>query len=185
MHTDDETVNGKLQFLTRQTCSPPSHQSVYMTVHIFLVSETRIIVHINCVTRQGKDPLHSNSSQGSWFTDSFLPNKPYQLIFKIFLCFSWLHWVFAAAWAFSSCGWWRILLLPALRRLVAVASLAKHRLEFAGSVVAAHGFGCSAARGLFPDQGSNPCPLHLPVIPIHCTPREVLWTDFSKMWNTM
>ena len=30
----------------------------------------------------------------------------------------------------------------------------------AGSVVVAHGPSCSAARGIPPDQGSNPCPLH-------------------------
>ena len=30
----------------------------------------------------------------------------------------------------------------------------------AGSVVVAHGPSCSVARGIFPDQGSNPCPLH-------------------------
>ena len=30
----------------------------------------------------------------------------------------------------------------------------------AGSVVVAHGPSCSAARGILPDQGSNPCPLH-------------------------
>ena len=30
----------------------------------------------------------------------------------------------------------------------------------AGSVVAAHGPSSSAACGIFPDQGSNPCPLH-------------------------
>ena len=30
----------------------------------------------------------------------------------------------------------------------------------AGSVVVAHGSSCSAACGIFPDQGSNPCPLH-------------------------
>ena len=30
----------------------------------------------------------------------------------------------------------------------------------AGSVVAAHGPGRSAACGIFPDQGLNPCPLH-------------------------
>ena len=29
----------------------------------------------------------------------------------------------------------------------------------AGSVVVAHGPSCSVARGIFPDQGSNPCPL--------------------------
>ena len=30
----------------------------------------------------------------------------------------------------------------------------------AGSVVVAHGPSCSAACGIFPDQGSNRCPLH-------------------------
>ena len=30
----------------------------------------------------------------------------------------------------------------------------------AGSVVVPHGPSCSAACGIFPDQGSNPCPLH-------------------------
>ena len=30
----------------------------------------------------------------------------------------------------------------------------------AGSVVVAHRLSCSAAFGIFPDQGPNPCPLH-------------------------
>ena len=30
----------------------------------------------------------------------------------------------------------------------------------AGSVVVVHGPSCSAACGIFPDQGSSPCPLH-------------------------
>ena len=30
----------------------------------------------------------------------------------------------------------------------------------AGSVVVAHGPSCSTVCGVFPDQGSNPCPLH-------------------------
>ena len=30
----------------------------------------------------------------------------------------------------------------------------------AGSAIVAHGPSCSAACGTFPDQGSNPCPLH-------------------------
>ena len=35
-----------------------------------------------------------------------------------------------------------------------------HRLQSAGSVVVVHGLSCSAACEIFPDQGSNPCPLH-------------------------
>ena len=30
----------------------------------------------------------------------------------------------------------------------------------AGSAIVAHGPSCSVARGILPDQGSNPCPLH-------------------------
>ena len=30
----------------------------------------------------------------------------------------------------------------------------------AGSIIVAHGPSCCAACGIFPDQGSNPCPLH-------------------------
>ena len=36
----------------------------------------------------------------------------------------------------------------------------EHGLQNTGSVVVAHGLHCSAACGIFPDQGSNPCPLH-------------------------
>uniref|UniRef100_A0A8C0HU68 Large ribosomal subunit protein uL29 n=1 Tax=Balaenoptera musculus TaxID=9771 RepID=A0A8C0HU68_BALMU len=31
---------------------------------------------------------------------------------------------------------------------------------YKGSVIVAHGPSCSAACGILPDQGSNPCPLH-------------------------
>ena len=34
------------------------------------------------------------------------------------------------------------------------------RSRRAGSAVVAHGPSCSAACGILPDQGSNPCPLH-------------------------
>ena len=36
----------------------------------------------------------------------------------------------------------------------------------------AHGHSCSAACELFPDQGSNPCPLHWRQILNHCAPRK-------------
>ena len=83
--------------------------------------------------------------------------------------------------AFSSCGERGLLFVAVHRLLIAVASLvAEHGLQAhglqqlwhmgsavvargpqsAGSVVVAHGLSCSAACGIFPDQGSNPCPLH-------------------------
>ena len=57
----------------------------------------------------------------------------------------------------------------------------------AGAVVAAHEPSCSAACGIFPDQGSNPCPLHwqadsqplrhqgspCPVIFVHVVPSAI------------
>ena len=54
----------------------------------------------------------------------------------------------------------------ALHRSVRASSLSRPLLlrstgsRHAGSVVVAHGPSCSAACGIFPDQGSNPCPLH-------------------------
>ena len=81
--------------------------------------------------------------------------------------------------AFSSCGEWGLLLVAVCGLLTAVASRCGARaLGMRASVVVAHGLsscgwralelrpsGCgrlsySAACGIFPDQGSNPCPLH-------------------------
>ena len=64
-----------------------------------------------------------------------------------------------------------------------------------GSVVVAHGLSCSVACGIFPDQGSNPCPLHwqadsffylnkfiylfLAVLGLHCSARASHFGGFS------
>ena len=58
--------------------------------------------------------------------------------------------------AFSSCGKWGPLFI-AVRGPLLLRSTGSRRT---GSVIVAHGPSCSAARGIFPDQGSNPCPLH-------------------------
>ena len=56
--------------------------------------------------------------------------------------------------AFSSCSEWGLLFVAVHKFLIAVASLvAEHGLQSAGSVVVAHGLSCSAACGIFPDQG--------------------------------
>ena len=52
---------------------------------------------------------------------------------------------------FSCCGAWA---LGAWASVVAARGL-----QSAGSVVVAHGLSCSATCGIFPGQGSNPCPL--------------------------
>ena len=63
----------------------------------------------------------------------------FYFLINVLICF-WLHWVFVAAHGF----------------LIEMASLAvAPGLQGAGSVAVEH-----TARGIFPDQGSNPCPLH-------------------------
>ncbi|KAJ8782930.1 hypothetical protein J1605_009538 [Eschrichtius robustus] len=60
----------------------------------------------------------------------------------------------------------RILSLCATREALAWApggrapAVVAHGLQSAGSAAVAHGLSRSAARGILPDQGSNPCPLH-------------------------
>ena len=56
--------------------------------------------------------------------------------------------------AFSSCGKWGPLFIAVRRPLTIAAS------RRAGPAIVAHGPSRSAAYGILPDQGSNPCPLH-------------------------
>ena len=63
--------------------------------------------------------------------------------------------------AFSNCGKRGPLFIAVHGPLTIAASpAAEHRLRREGSVIVAHGPSRSAACGIFPDQGSNPCPLH-------------------------
>ena len=81
------------------------------------------------------------------------------LLFFIYFC---MCWVFVSVQGFSpvaesgghSSSWCAGL---SLSRRLPLRSTDPRR---AGSVVVAHGLSCSAACGTFPDQGSNPCPLH-------------------------
>ena len=87
--------------------------------------------------------------------------KKFYLLF-IYYVYFWLCWVFVSVWGLSpvaasgghsssrctglSLSWPLLLWSTGSRR--------------AGSVIVAHGPSCSAACGIFPDQGSNPWPLH-------------------------
>ena len=84
------------------------------------------------------------------------------LYFLFIYLFIWLCWVFvsvqglslvAASWGHSSSRCAGL----SLSRPLLLRSTGSRR---AGSVVVAHGPSCSVACGIFPDQGSNPCPLH-------------------------
>ena len=68
---------------------------------------------------------------------------------------------------FSCCGAWAlgtrasVVVARGLQQLWHSGSVVAARgLQSTGSVVVAHGLSCSTACGIFPDQGSNPCPLH-------------------------
>ena len=64
-------------------------------------------------------------------------------------------------WASSGCGERELLSTWVLGLLIAGAPLmAEDGLWSTGSVVAACRLSRSEARGIFPDQGSNPWPLH-------------------------
>ena len=82
--------------------------------------------------------------------------------FFFFAGYIWLCWVFislrglspvAASGGHSSSRCTGL----SLSRLLLLRSTGSRR---AGSVIVAHGPSCSAACGILPDQGSNPCPLH-------------------------
>ena len=62
--------------------------------------------------------------------------------------------------ASSSCGKWGPLFIAVRGPHYRGLSLRSTGSRRAGSVVVAHRPSCSAACGIFPDQGSNPCPLH-------------------------
>ena len=87
-------------------------------------------------------------------TLSNLSNLFLKFYLCIYLCFR-LHGVFVAAhrfWLVAANGGYS---------LVAVASLvAEHRFQSAVSVVVEPGLRYPRAYRIFPDQGSNPCPLH-------------------------
>ena len=87
-------------------------------------------------------------------------------LFIYFLAVLGLH---CCAWAFSSCGKQGLLFVAVRGLLIAVVSLCcgAQALGMRAAVVVARGLSsvarglsCSAACGIFPDQGLNPCPLH-------------------------
>ena len=84
------------------------------------------------------------------------------MLFIYLFIYLWLCWVFVSARGLSlvaACGGHSSSQCTglSLSRPLLLRSTASRR---AGSVVVAQGPSCSAACGIFPDQGSNPCPLH-------------------------
>ena len=87
--------------------------------------------------------------------------RTFFFFFNLFIYF-WLCWVFVSVRGLS-------LVVPSGATLHRGARASHYRglscwrstgSRRAGSVIAAHGPSCSAACGIFPDQGTNPHPLH-------------------------
>ena len=110
----------------------------------------------------------------------------------------WLCWVFIALWLFSSCGGltslqrtgcslrWS-LLLPSTGCRAHGPEGEVPALWGAGSAAVALGLCCSAARGILPDRGSNPCLLHWQVdfspVSHHGSPVVFyVWRKYSLTW---
>ena len=99
------------------------------------------------------------------FSCAYLPFIYLLFFFLIYLfihIYFWLCWVFVSVQGLSLVATsgghssLRCAGLSLLRPLL-LRSTGSRR---AGSVVVAHRLSCSAACGILPDQGSNPCPLH-------------------------
>ena len=108
-----------------------------------------------------------NISQGNTFIRGQVAAAILFFFFNFFgfiylLIYLWLCWVFVSVRGLSlvaasgghSSSWCAGL---SLSRPLLLRSTGSRR---AGSVIVAHGPCCSAACGIFPDQGLNPCPLH-------------------------
>ena len=92
----------------------------------------------------------------------FVTQHYFFLIYYLFIIYFWVCWVFVSVRGLSlvaaSVGHSSLRCTGlSLSRPLLLRSTGS---RCAGSVVVAHGPSCSAACGIFPDQGSNPCPLH-------------------------
>ena len=120
-------------------------------------------------------------AQQGWFRFLFVC----LFVFNLFIYF-WLCWVFvsvhglslvAASGGHSSSQCAGL----SLSRPLLLWSTGSRR---AGSAIAAHGPSCSTACGIFPDQGSNPCPLHWGADSQPLRHQESPWFRFlNKEWH--
>ena len=128
-------------------CYRGSHEGIHRAQHLL---KTRHSWSLNNLGIRGVSrPCSGKSMDNFWFSrvnDSYLP-LPWSLIYV------WLHWVFAAAWAFSSCR-------VRASRCSGFSVAEPGPQDSWASVAVTHGLSCPAACGIFLDQGSSLCPLH-------------------------
>ena len=142
----------------------------FLFLDIYIAINFLLELFLLCSIDFGKLCFYFHSSQCIFFISSLISSLTHccflfflKLIYLyIYIYIFWLCWVFvsvrglslvAASGGHSSS---RCTGLSPSRPLL-LRSTGSRRT---GSVVVAHGPSCSAACGIFPDQGSNPCPLH-------------------------
>ena len=158
---------------------PDLFVTVNMDINIFLSCHSAsnfsiVICHLfssrKCFTFWTYYPRRAASAHHFMYSSLF-KKKLFYFIY-LFLAALGLH---CCARAFSSCGEQGLLFIEVhgllivehglqargLQQLQHTGSVAvAPGLQSAGSVVVAHELSCSMECGIFPDQGSNPCPLH-------------------------
>ena len=87
------------------------------------------------------------------------------MVIRLFVCFLFIY--FWLCWVFVSVRRLSLVVASGGHSSSRCAGLSLSRpllwstgSRRAGSAAVAHGPSCSTACGIFPDQGSNPCPLH-------------------------
>ena len=134
---------------------------VFLAFHVYIVKPINIYLAFSVVASMFKICFHFDIR-------NYIPiwSSSFFCFFKFYVCiylfiYLWLCWVFvsvrglsliAASGGHSSSRCAGL----SLSRPLLLRSTGSRR---AGSVIVAHGPSCSVACGIFPDQGSNPCPL--------------------------
>ena len=142
---------------------PFIYQWTFSCFHILAIVNSaamNIVVHVSFLIMFFSGSMPSSGIAGLYVVLFLVFFFFYKFIY-LFIYF-WLCWVFVSVRGLSpvaaSGGHSSSLCAGlSLSRPLPLRSTGSRR---AGSVVVAHGLSCSTACGIFPDQGSNPCPLH-------------------------
>ena len=164
------------------------HKSEFLSTFLIVHAESFLYWYFNALDLYFLIPFVG-------FFGFFFKGIPLFLFFIYLFIYFWLCWVFVSAWGLS------LVVASGGRSSSRCAGLSLSRplllrstgSRRTGSVVVAHGPGCSAACGIFPDQGSNPCPLHWQAdsqplrhqgSPPFVLSKEILWSRYCLLFLT-
>ena len=136
---------------------------------------SKLLIHI-VKSSSNNSLLYSHQDYARAYFNTLWPAlDSFIILLLFFFLIFWLCWVFVAARRLSlvaaregySSLWWFLLLQSTGSGHPCFSSCSMRAQELwhvgprvRGALVVAHGLSCSAACGIFLDQGSNPCPLH-------------------------